>query len=317
MGDSRLRVGRRGFRATCLVAGLVCAVFVAGTTWSTLSPDYPWDQGELVADLVIVAVSGVVSVVAGRYARRLGGDGDVARWLPPETGGPVDPGPPRRAMRVGLRWSALWLVVWTCVAVLGGVAVAAKNREARWLLDHGARDPGVVVAVHKPSKRPVTVDVRYGSSVVTVRRTTRREYAVGDRVEVYHDPADPSRFRTADEPNPDRVLEAVGFVSVFLGWLGLTVQAVAVARWGLRFRAVSRTGWRHARARYTVEPGKARFVVRFADGGELRASGWVMSRMHDSGWTPVLVGGTGGRMVIQLEDGRAARVAARAPRSLP
>jgi hypothetical protein len=160
-----------------------------------------------------------------------------------------------------------WFVV---LAAAIGVLVAMDG-SARRLLETGVHATATVLSVDEPSRGGWSMDVRYlaggAEHTASIHRDSHAALAVGERLTVIYDPADPGDVRTPDEPNENQAVLAVCGVAVVLSLLAIVLSAGSPWRWWRRYRAAQRTGWRVGMAT-VFAPGKARplVFVRYRDG---------------------------------------------------
>ena len=185
-----------------IVGGLVFLLFATGTTYALLAPDYVFEDGELLAEVIILACSLALAAFGGHRLRRLGRrqvPAEFGAWLPPAepAGGdlPELTELTARLRRTARRAAALTLV-WVAVLAGGLTSLVLTASAAEDLLVTGARVPGVVVAAVRPVKGAPWIVVRYGTRTAEIVWHSDRGYHVGDEVTVVYDPADPDRVRT-------------------------------------------------------------------------------------------------------------------------
>ncbi|MBW4718886.1 DUF3592 domain-containing protein [Saccharothrix obliqua] len=261
--------------------------------------------------LVLVVGCGAL-VYAVRRVRRRAGRGlavgtvlarDVLS-LPDET---LDPGPLHAKMRRRLGYSVLLLGCWVAFGVFSAMLFVMQARDAQWLLDHGARTTATVTAVHHPSRGMPSIEVEFSRRTVVIHGY--EPYSVGDAVEVFYDPADPGRVRTADMANRDP-LTIVGCVLVAVAaGAGLLAQGRRVLGWRRWFRSVADAGWRRAVLSTADVPGAPpSLLVTFPNGAVLKARG---SRVGEQ---PVVAGGRPPHLVVVPAEGRLLRLTTRVSR---
>jgi len=132
-----------------VVAVLVFAIFVAGTTWSLLTPGYVLEDGELAADFAVLFGSLSLAALSVFRARQLSPEdtlfehADTEQWLPPreprDGQGEIDlDAQVFRLRTLSLRaWRVA--VLWCAVLVGGRVGLSAITSSADSLLATGTR----------------------------------------------------------------------------------------------------------------------------------------------------------------------------------
>ncbi len=152
------------------------------------------------------------------------------------------------------------------------VVLVVSTNHASWLLHHGARTPGEVVAVgfSKGEERSITVNYVTGG----VRRRGKitlsgghGPYEAGERLTVIYDPQHPSDIRTPQESNiPNAILTLVFGAILGLGLLGAGALMLSRAR---TWRALlAHNAWQAYRARELPDV-KRRGLERLNPGLEL------------------------------------------------
>ncbi|MFG1647240.1 DUF3592 domain-containing protein [Amycolatopsis sp. NPDC049252] len=258
---------RRAWLAVEALCALVFVVFVIGTAVSLAEPGYPFEDGELAADVGALAGSAALTALAAhriragdRRAATVRARLDFEPWLPPREGRDGEdldeeirrlPTLARRALVIALLWAG---VLAGCIVGLDLVEYSADA-----LLTTGARTGGVVVRVvdpHSGDGAP-SMWVRYhvGDTALTeeIVRDTDRRYRPGDEVTAVYDRDDPVHVRTVEERNENQY--SVGFlvVPLLLALAGLPWSLVAAGGWSRRYRAVRATGWRVASVTVVVD----------------------------------------------------------------
>ncbi|MGW4393912.1 DUF3592 domain-containing protein [Amycolatopsis nivea] len=318
-----MRWTARWWLVAAVLGMLVFAVLLAGTAWSLLYPRYVLEDGELAADIAILAGSLSLAVFgisrAGRLERRVSVRED-GRWLPPR--GKYDgkaafdlDAEIRRLRGTGLR---AWGFAGCRLVVLVGCVVGINRMEssAETLLATGARTAGEVLSVDDPLDRrgASSMRVRYvaggTSRIAEIVRKSGRNYSPGESVTVVYDPADPDDVRTTEEQNDNQALVGIYLVPMLLALLGLPSAAVAAVGWRRRRREVRRTGWRAAAVTVVPDPAPRKtrgpdILVRYRDGSGICLSQTWSTRgcavLKDA---PAWVGGTGRDMVVLFPHGR-------------
>ncbi|MFD0815937.1 DUF3592 domain-containing protein [Amycolatopsis umgeniensis] len=213
---------------------------------------------------------------------------------------------------LGLR-AAAFSLLWITLLVALGFGLGAVRQPSADLLVTGIRVEGTVEMLYENRKgknRTITVDYHVGSEPWTaeIRRDSEREYAVGDKVTVFYAPGNPERVRTLEEENISEFRQGLLIVPGFFVFAGIPLCLVAAAAWWNRYRSVLKTGWREATA--TVKPGRVFPEIALNLGRDgimlLRARRSLRSASRFKGLrnVPVLVGGTGQRMVVVFPRGR-------------
>jgi hypothetical protein len=163
-----------------VVAVLVFAIFVAGTTWSLLTPGYVLEDGELAADFAVLFGSLSLAALSVFRARRLScradtlfEHADTEQWLPPreprDGQGEIDlDAQVFRLRTLSLRaWRVA--VLWCAVLVGGMVGLSAITSSADSLLATGTRTTGEVLTV-LDSRKPSMVGALHRRGHVRDRR---------------------------------------------------------------------------------------------------------------------------------------------------
>ncbi|EOD59270.1 DUF3592 domain-containing protein [Amycolatopsis vancoresmycina] len=291
----------------------------------SVAPEVVAAYGMTPALVVLCTALAGGAVLGVRRLRVLAGNRAAARedgfasWLPPSTDHDHDrridfEAETRRLRRVARRAAAL-VLVWVAVAGSGTLDLVLLDRAADKLLATGARTTGEVVSVQHYTRGGLTFRVRYGSRTAEIVRDSKNSYAVGERVIVVFDRADPDRVRTTEEENENPFLVNLGYVLLVAGSLGTLFAAWAAVGWRNRARAVAATGWRNATvdivrvARHgrSVRRPPPELHVRYRDGTgiELRA----VSSTHGANALAIFtdrlawVGGWGRHMVVLFPDG--------------
>jgi hypothetical protein len=293
------RLSRRRilWQVTSALGGAVFLLFVIGTSVTLLDPGYVFDDGELAADLGMLAGSGAlvaVAVVRLRVLDRRAGavlaELDLAPWLPPrdrlDGGVRVDFRVETARLRALSRRAVVIALLWCGVLAGCVVGLNALQHAADDLLATGTRTRGQVVEVHTPrsGRGTPSMRVRYRAGDTTrteeISRDSDRDYASGQEVTVVYDPADPGHVRTLEEKNDNQFFVGLFAVPFLVSLFAVPIALVAARRWGQRYRAVRHTGWRAASVTvvpdYPVRKGRHTpdIHVRYRDGSgiALRAS---------------------------------------------
>ncbi len=298
-----------------------------GTTYALLDPGYVFEDDELLGEITVFVLGAALAVgcalLARRHNRRRTEQvSDPENWLPPEvtrTGeGQVDlEVETARLQPLALRALGLvlvWLIVFAGV-VFGFVTMAQSSDK---LLATGTRVYGTVLSAYHPSKGTATIDVTYpvGNSLkeAEVVWDSDHRYAPGQSITVIYDPADPSRVRTLYETNDDQFWVWVFVIGLIAALSGIPIAGVAASKWGHRYRAVRRTGWRVASVTvvpdYPVRRGRHApdIHVEYADGSRIT----LRTSMSSHGAVPLKnepdrrawVGGADQDMVVLFPHGR-------------
>lgn len=263
----------------------------------------------------ILLIGALAFAVFGWYGLRVFGRTELAaardfgRWLPAaEPAGGDHPELDAR-MRRSARRATGFAVGWAVVFAAGFTYFALVVAAADDLLHTGFHEIGEVVGVYHNPKGTSHILVSHGSRTDELVWESDRAYRVGEEVIVIYDPADPSRVRTADEPNAGEFRLALGIVPMLAALFGLPFWIGRAAGWRRRIRAVERTGWRRAGVTDDQLGGsQGRYLdAEFRDGTDvtLRRS-WAFLRLSPSaGWKnkQAWVGGWGKAMVVGTVDG--------------
>jgi hypothetical protein len=308
----------KGWLVVTVAAVLVFLFFGAGTTYSLLTPDYVFADGELLGEAAILTGS---LALAAFGARRLGAADrrlraevpDFGAWLPTRDGSHGEGRVDLDAQTVRLRRTAgratVIAAAWAVLFVGGLAAVVAADRAAAELLVTGVRVGGSVVSVHEPARGAPTIRVRFEAAGVSrveeIARDSGQDYHEGDPVTVVYDPADPAHVRTTAEANENQALVGFGVMVLVTGFAVLPLAATAALGWWRRARAVAATGWRIATV--TVERGVRsghELEVRYRDGSDIVLRCVVSLRRPGPGrrrraW----IGGWGRQMVVLFPPG--------------
>src|SRR5262249_29846999 len=102
-----------------------------------------------------------------------------------------------------------------------------------------------------------------------VTLNSHRQWAVGQSLALFYDPADPDTVRTSDDPNENQLFLGTCSITLFVALAGVLVSAVAVGRWWRRYRAARRTGWQAATAVvHALRRQRPYLVLRLRESGE-------------------------------------------------
>ena len=273
----------------------------------------------------LAAVAGCVALgvrlrrVSARKRAAASEDG-FAGWLPPPTADDHDrridfAAETLRLRRFAWRTAAL-VLVWMALAGSGITGLVQLGKAADELLATGARTTGEVVSVSYGTRGRMTFRVRYGTRTAEIARDSKDSYAVGEKVTVIYDRADPDRVRTTKEANESRFAVSLGIISIVAGALGTVLAVWAAVGWWLRARAVAATGWRNATVdivRVFARDGRAvkrpppEIHVRYREGTGivLRAVSSTHGANALADFTDRLawVGGWGRHMVVLFPNG--------------
>ncbi|WP_410609391.1 DUF3592 domain-containing protein [Amycolatopsis sp. lyj-109] len=326
----------KGWLVVTVAAVLVFLFFGAGTTYSLLTPDYVFADGELPGEAAILTGSLALAAFGAHRLhapdRRLRADVPVfGAWLPVRDGLPGGgdlEAHTARLRRTARRATAI-AVAWAVLFAGGLAAVIAADRVAAELLATGVRVGGTVVSVYEPARGAPTIRVRFEapgvSRVEEIARDSGQEYHEGDPVTVVYDPADPAHVRTTVEANENQALVGFGVMLLVSGFLVLPVAASAALGWWRRGRAVAATGWRIATVTVGPDVRHAQEIeARYRDG-----SGIVLRcapSLHRPGGPArrrAWIGGWGRQMVVLFPYGpdksgpQYVPVCATGPRSQP
>ncbi len=290
-----------------VVFSVLAGLGAAGTVYSLITRD-----DDLPGNAILL-IGAAAFAVFGRHGLRvfdrgaLGAVRDFGRWLPATD--PADGAHPEldARMRRSARRATGFAVGWAVVFMAGFTQLSLVIAAAEDLLHTGFHEIGEVVSVRQ-SRGTTYIRVSHGDRTDVLVRHSDRDYEVGEEVIVIYDPADPSRVRTADEPNPSDSQLAFGVVPMLAALFGLPFWIGRAAGWRRRIRAVERTGWR--RAGVSDGPGAhdgRNLHTEFRDGTAitLRRS-WAFLRLSPSaGWKNKQgwVGGWGKAMVVGTVDG--------------
>ncbi|VVJ16688.1 Uncharacterised protein [Amycolatopsis camponoti] len=282
-----------------VVFSVLSGIGATATVYSLFSGD-----DDLPANLILLTGS-LAFAAFGWYVLRVFDRDALAAGAHPKDG--AHPELDARLRRASRRATA-FAVGWAAVFAAGFTQVALVGTAADDLLATGFHEPGVVVGVFHNRKGTSHIRVSHGDRTDDLVWDSNRDYHVGERVVVIHDPADPARVRTADEQNEDQAQLTVGMVPVLAALFGLPFSIGAAAGWRRRIRAVERTGWRRAGVTDDQLGGsQGRYLdAEFRDGTAvvLRRS-WALLRLSPSaGWKnkQAWVGGRGKAMVVGTVD---------------
>jgi hypothetical protein len=112
---------------------------------------------------------------------------------------------------------------------------------------------------------------------------------------------------SSDATGPNGFWAVAGMVATFYGLVATIVWTVAAVSWSRDHRSVRTTGWRRGTVRVaSLETGHRRnivsMLVEYDDGSAIRLRsgnpGTKVSSLFSPSGPPVLVGGTGRRMVV-------------------
>lgn len=285
-----------------VVFSVLAGLGAAGTVYSLIAGD-----DDLLGNAILL-IGATAFAAFGRYGLRVFDRGelsaarDFGRWLP--AADPADGAHPEldARLRRSARRATGFAVGWAVVFAAGLTQLALVDAAAEELLHTGFHEIGVVVDV-RHGRGTTFIEVSHGDRTDVLVRDSDRDYRPGDEVIVIYDPADPSRVRTADEPNESDGRLALGVVPMLAALFGLSFSIGLAAGWRRRIRAVERTGWRRA----GVSDEEVKLDSEFRDGTTvvLRRS-WGLLRLSPSaGWKnrQVWVGGWGRTMVVGDEKG--------------
>jgi hypothetical protein len=293
--------------AIVVVFSVLSGLGAAATAYSLLSGD-----DDLPGHVILLTCSLPFAAISW-YALRLldrstpAAARDFGRWLP--AADPADGDHPEldARMRRASRRATGFAVGWAVVLAAGAIDVALVGAAAEDPLATGVQESGVVVNERARAKGTSYAWVPHGDRTDKTVWESDHGYYVGDQVVVIHDPADPTRVRTADDENEDQVQLAFGIVPMLVALFGLPFWIGRAAGWRRRIRTVERTGWRRAGVTDGPGPHEGRYLdAKFRDGTDvtLRRS-WAFLRLSPSaGWQnkQAWVGGWGKAMVVGTED---------------
>ncbi len=184
--------------------------------------------------------------------------------VPAPPGPALDDSATAAALRRYRRRARVLALVGTVVLVAFAVVVSKQSNHAKWLLEHGAKTPGIITSVSGGVRGGGSMAVTYDVAGVvrhgTINLTgTSGYYAAGSSVVVIYAPGHPSDIRTPQEQNlPNSAAELLVIalvVSLFLLVGGLVTVARA-RRWR---RLLAGSSWQAYQARYLAEVRRGRF----------------------------------------------------------
>ena len=317
------------FLTGAVVFGLVALIDAAGTTYAFADPGYVFEDNEVLGEITIFVVASLLAVgcalLARHYAKRRAEVFSAAgpeAWLPPLTArngeGQVDLEVETARLRsLALRALAIalaWVIV--LAGAVFGFTVLAQSSER--LLATGIQVPGTVLSVDHRRQGTSTISVEYRVKgeprSAEIVWDSDRQYAVGQAVTVFYDPADPARVRTPDETNNDQAWVWVFVVGLVGSLFGIPFSVVAAVKWRRRNRAVRGTGWRVASVTvvpdYPVRKGRHMpdIHVEYRDGSRIMLRAATSSHgsvpLKDRPGRRAWVGGTDRDMVVLFPHGR-------------
>ncbi|WIX78544.1 hypothetical protein QRX50_45575 [Amycolatopsis carbonis] len=163
------------------------------------------------------------------------------------TRGPADPDAWDRALRQGFWRAAAAATAWFLIIPVAVTVISLLHNRSTWLIDHGTKVEGRVVAVYTPVRSAPTITVDYPVGDVlaqaVINRDSDDEYVENERVQVYYDPADPQRVRTDDEENVSNVGTAFVVIPVVLALLVFPWLIAYALGWARRRRSARKSGW--------------------------------------------------------------------------
>ncbi|SEF33886.1 hypothetical protein SAMN05421837_10789 [Amycolatopsis pretoriensis] len=291
-----------------VVFSVLAGLGATGTVYSLIVGD-----DDLLGNAILL-IGATAFAVLGRHGLRVFDRGapaaarDFGRWLP--AADPADGAHPEldARLRRSARRATGFAVGWAVVFAAGFTQLSLVDAAAEDLLHTGFHEIGEVVDV-RHTRGTTYIEVSHGTRTDVLIRDSDRDYRVGDEVIVIYDPADPSRVRTADEPNEGDGRLALGIVPMLAALFGLPFSIGPAAGWRRRIRAVERTGWRRAGVTDDQLGGsQGRYLdAEFRDGTDvtLRRSWAFLNLSPSAGWKnrPVWVGGWGKTMVVGDEKG--------------
>jgi hypothetical protein len=307
----------------CAFFAAVFLLFAGGTTYALTTSDYPWENGELAAEIITIVVSLGLAVFTGLRARGFGRQADALQarlsrhkmlWLPPAADSvhaDVEAQTPR--LRIYTCRAALICVAWVAALLLGASGFVLMNETGQRLLDQGDQTAGIVASVHNARRGMSTITVQFLQRGIVrtakVNRDSDRDYAPGQGVTVVYDPADPERVRTLDERNDNEFVTGGAYFLVLVACVMIPLSAVAARGWQRRHRAVRTSGWRAGTAHVTHAPSqRATFAVKYRDGSRITLKAATSTHTPPAfgqfRGVPVWVGGAGRNMVVLLRRGR-------------
>jgi hypothetical protein len=205
------------------------------------------------------------------------GDGKLVHppdsWVPPGAGVAGHDGVDLSAEIPRLRtmaWRAAGITaLWVAVTVAAIIGLGRLWQSSQRLLDTGTKVTGTVYDSSLTAGGSIDVSYPVGGVMMTahIKLSSKRSFAQGAKVEVFYDPAEPTRVRTADDAN-DSPFMGMFFVPLGAALFGFPFAAVATTGWFRRHHAVRRTGWHPASVR-AVKFGSSlpTIYVRYTAGG--------------------------------------------------
>jgi hypothetical protein len=307
----------------CAFFSAVFLLFVGGTTYALTTSGYPWENGELTAEIITIVVSLGLAVFTGLRARSFGRQADALQaqlsphrmlWLPPAADSvhsDVEAQTPR--LRIYSCRAILICVAWVAALLLGASGFVLMNEAGQRLLDQGDRTAGIVASVDTARRGTSTITVQYLRRGIVrtaeINRDSDRDYAAGQGVTVVYDPADPERVRTLDERNDNKFVTWGAYLLISVACVMIPLSAVAARGWQRRHRAVRTSGWRAGTAHVSHHPKqRAEIAVKYRDGSRITLKAATSTHtppdFGEHRGVPVWVGGAGRNMVVLLRHSK-------------
>jgi hypothetical protein len=284
----RYRRKRTRYRVACLACAGALAIAVAWVVVAVTQGVESLHDDDFVTlisitfGLLALPVP-VTAVKTARWNKRLRqrlydlGDGKIVHppdsWVPPGPGVTSHDGVDLSVEIPQLRtvaWRAAGIAaLWMAVMAGGFIGLGQLSQSSQRLLDTGTKATGTVYGSSLSNGGSIEVYYPVGSIMVTahIELLSKRSFAQGAKVEVTYDPAEPTRVRTADDPNDSRFV-GMFFMPLGAALLGFPFAAVAATGWFRRYRAVRRTGWHPASVKAVKFGGALPTIyVRYTAGG--------------------------------------------------
>ncbi|QYN16973.1 DUF3592 domain-containing protein [Amycolatopsis sp. DSM 110486] len=190
--------------------------------------------------------------------------------------GPADPTGWDRALRKRFWRAAAAATAWFLIIPVAVTVISLLHNRSTWLLDHGTKVEGRVVAVYTPARGAPTVTVDYPVGDVlaqaVINRDSDDDYVENERVQVYYDPADPQRVRTDDEENVTNAGMAFAVIPMLVALLVFPWLIAYTLGWARRRRCARKSGWEPVTAVVFDSSGGYQLLrLDFPDGRRLAA----------------------------------------------